>query len=114
VQFHWLWCVMTYMTYVYVYYVLLSHARLFGVCKYNIVISGLSGVFSFYITLWTYTIIFTDYATLGLLYPLEEYISPSILTVSALCLIVILGFMLKFSLEFIYLPSVERDVLTVI
>jgi hypothetical protein len=50
----------------------------------------------------------------GLFCPLEEYGGPSILAVGALCFVVLLGCMLIFSLEFIYLPFVERDISTLI
>jgi hypothetical protein len=43
---------------------------------------------------------------LSLFHPLEEYVGPSILTVGALHFIILLGCMLKFSLECIYLPFV--------
>jgi hypothetical protein len=51
---------------------------------------------------------------LGLFRPLEEYVSPSILTVGALCFGVLLGCMLKFYLEFVYTPFAERDISIVI
>jgi hypothetical protein len=51
---------------------------------------------------------------LGLFRPLEENVGPSILTVGALCFVVLLGFMLKISSEFVCFPFVERDVSTVI
>jgi hypothetical protein len=45
----------------------------------------------------------TDYAMLGLFSPLEECVGPTILTVGALHFIILLGCMLKFLSEFVYL-----------
>jgi hypothetical protein len=59
-------------------------------------------------------IIFMDSAMLGLFRPLEKYVGPSILTVGALCFVVLLGCMLKFSLAFLYLPFEERAISTLI
>jgi hypothetical protein len=44
---------------------------------------------------------------------LEEYVSPSLSIVDALCFVVLLDCMLKLSLEFFYLPFSERQVSTV-
>jgi hypothetical protein len=51
---------------------------------------------------------------LGLFRPSVGYVGPSISTVGALRFVVVLGSMLKFSLEFVYLPFVQRDVSIVI
>jgi hypothetical protein len=51
---------------------------------------------------------------LGLFRPLEEYVGPSILTVGALCFVVLLGCMLTFSLESVCLPFVKRDVIWIL
>jgi hypothetical protein len=40
-------------------------------------------------------------------FPLEEHVDPSILTVGALSFVVLLGCMLNFSSEFVYLPFVQ-------
>lgn len=46
--------------------------------------------------------IFMGLAIFGLFRPLEGYIPPSVLTVAALYFVVLLGYMLKFPLEFIH------------
>jgi hypothetical protein len=51
---------------------------------------------------------------LGLFRPLAECVGPSILTVGAPCFVVFLGFMLKFSSEFVRLSFVERNISIVI
>jgi hypothetical protein len=43
----------------------------------------------------------------GLLRPLKEYVTPSILTVGALYFIVLLGCILHYYAEFLYLSSVK-------
>jgi hypothetical protein len=53
-------------------------------------------------------------AMFGIFCPLEEYVGPSILTVGALCFVVLVGHVYTFSLEFIYLPFVERGISNVI
>jgi hypothetical protein len=50
---------------------------------------------------------------LGLFRPREEYIDPCILSVGAVCF-VLLGCLLKFSLEFVYHAVVVRYTFTVI
>jgi hypothetical protein len=59
-------------------------------------------------------IVFMDWALLGLLRRVERYVGPIIIAVGGLCFVVLLGCMLKFSLKFVYLPLVERDITTVI
>jgi hypothetical protein len=46
-------------------------------------------------------IITVDYAMLGPFRPLEEYVGPTILTVGALCFVVLLACMFTFSFEFV-------------
>jgi hypothetical protein len=46
--------------------------------------------------------------------PLEEYVGPSILIVGPLCFFVLLGCMLKLSLQFVYFTFAEFGVSTVI
>jgi hypothetical protein len=50
----------------------------------------------------------------GLFRPLDEYVGPAILNVGALCFVFFLGCMLKFTLEFVCLPFVERDISCII
>jgi hypothetical protein len=51
---------------------------------------------------------------LGLFRLLDEYVGPTTVNASTLCFVVLLSCTLKFSLEFVYLPFVERDVSIVI
>jgi hypothetical protein len=54
-----------------------------------------------------------DKGMLGLFRPLAECVGSLILTVGAILFVVLLGCMLKFPLEFVHLPFVERDTSTV-
>jgi hypothetical protein len=55
-----------------------------------------------------------DLAMLWLFHRLELSVGPPILTAGALSFVVIFGSKLKFSLEFVCLPSVEYDTSSVI
>lgn len=59
-------------------------------------------------------IVFIDWAMLGLFHRVEHYVGPIIIAVGGLCFVLYLGCKLKFSLKFVCLPLVERDITTVI
>jgi hypothetical protein len=62
----------------------------------------------------TTTFSFVDEKMNGLLHRRQEYVSTSILTVGAICFVILLSCILKFSLEFVYLSLIECDISAVI
>jgi hypothetical protein len=60
-----------------------------------------------------FNFMFTDWVMFRLFRPLEDHVGPSTVTVGALCVILLLGCILKFSFEFVLFPFVEHDISTV-